>query len=35
METKPKTIKGKQLTDIKKMLDDKKKTLNDKKLIKK
>jgi len=35
METKPKTIKGKALTDIKKMLDDKKKTLNDKKLIKK
>jgi len=35
METKIKTIKGKALTDIKKMLDDKKKTLNDKKLIKK
>jgi len=35
METKPKIIKGKALTDIKKMLDEKKKTLNDKKLIKK
>jgi len=32
---KIKTIKGKSLTDIKKMLDDKKKTLNDNKLIKK
>tara|TARA_R110002167_G_scaffold119220_1_gene296367 strand:+ start:2380 stop:2484 length:105 start_codon:yes stop_codon:yes gene_type:complete len=32
---KIKTIKGKSLTDIKKMLDDKKKVLNDKKLIKK
>lgn len=32
---KVKTIKGKQLTDIKKMLDDKKKKLNDKKLVKK
>jgi len=35
METKIKTIKGKALTDIKKMLDDKKKRLNDKKLVKK
>jgi len=35
METKIKTIKGKALTDIKKMLDDKKKSLNDKKLVKK
>jgi hypothetical protein len=32
---KTKTIKGKQLTDIKKMLEDKKKKLNDKKLVKK
>jgi hypothetical protein len=32
---KVKTIKGKQLTDIKKMLEDKKKKLNDKKLVKK
>jgi hypothetical protein len=32
---KVKTIKGKQLTDIKKMLEDKKKSLNDKKLVKK
>jgi len=29
------TIKGKALTDIKKMLDEKKKKLNDKKLVKK
>ena len=28
-------IKGKALSDIKKMLDDKKKKLNDKKLVKK
>jgi hypothetical protein len=35
METKIKTIKGKALTDIKKMLEDKKKSLNDKKLVKK
>jgi len=35
METKIKTIRGKALTDIKKMLDDKKKSLNDKKLVKK
>jgi hypothetical protein len=35
MITKPKTIKGKHLTDIKKMLEVKKQKANDKTLIKK